>query len=70
VWNRVFLLASGFLFGWSLVRYWTVPRAQMNTHALRLGIALAVGGAVIVLLAIESSAAAVAGLAVYVVSAQ
>jgi hypothetical protein len=69
VWNRVFLLASGFLFGWSLVRYWTVPRAQMNTHALRLGIALAVGGAVIVLLAIESSAAAVAGLAVYVVSA-
>ena len=50
MWNRVFLLASGFLFGWSLVRYWTVPRAQMRTHALRLGIAVAIGGAVIVYL--------------------
>ena len=65
MWNRVFLLASGFLFGWSLVRYWTVPRAEMRTQALRLGIALAAGSALIVLLAVESAAAAVAGLVVF-----
>lgn len=69
MWNRVFLLASGFLFGWALVRYWTVPRAQMGTHALRLGIGLVVGLVVIVLLGLDSPAAALAGLAVYAVSA-
>ena len=69
MWNRVFLLASGFLFGWSLVRYWTVPRAQMRTHALRLGIAVAIGGAVIVLLGLESLQAAAAGVLVFAISA-
>lgn len=69
MWNRVFLLASGFLFGWSLVGYWTVPRAQMSTQALRLGIAVAIGGAVIVLLGLESVQAAAAGVVVFAISA-
>lgn len=69
MWNRVFLLASGFLFGWSLVRYWTVPRAELRTHELRLGLGLAIGVVVIVLLGLESLPAALAGTGVYAFSA-
>lgn len=69
MWNRVFLLAAGFLFGWSLVRYWSVPRAQMATQALRLGVGLALGAAVVVLLGLESLPAAVAGVVVWALSA-
>jgi len=69
VWNRVALLASGFLLGWTLVRYWTVPRAEVHTQVLRLGVALALGAAVVALLTADSLAAGAAGSAVYAISA-
>jgi len=69
MWNRVFLLASGFAFGWVLVSYLTVPSAQVRDRLIQLVLSLSVGLVVIVLMAFSSPQSGTAGGLVFVFSA-
>lgn len=69
MWNRVALLAAGVAFGWSLVNYWTVAAHEVRTQRIRLIISALVAALVIVLLAVESAQAAIAGAFVFLFSA-
>jgi hypothetical protein len=69
MWNRVALLAAGVAFGWSLVNYWTVAAHEVRAQRVRLIISALVAALVIVLLAVESAQAAIAGACVFLFSA-
>lgn len=67
--NRVFLLISGFAFGWTAVKCLTVPTDRLRAQWMGLTLSLAVGGLVIVALGATSLAAGGAALGVFLVSA-
>jgi len=69
MWNRVFLLASGFAFGWVLVSYLTVPSAQVRDRLIQLVLSLSVGLVVIGFMAFSSPQSGIAGGMVFVFSA-
>jgi len=69
MWNRVFLLASGFAFGWVLVSYLTVPLAQVRDRLIQLVLSLSVGLVVIGFMAFSSPQSGIAGGLVFAFSA-
>lgn len=69
MWNRVALLAAGVAFGWTLVNYWTVAAQEVRTQRARLLISALVAALVIVLLAVDTAQAAIAGAFVFLFSA-
>jgi len=69
MWNRVFLLASGFAFGWILVSCLTAPLAQIKAHLTQLALSLVVGLAVIGFMALSSPQSGIAGGLVLTLSA-
>ncbi len=69
MWNRVFLLASGFAFGWTLVSYLTAPLAQVRDRLVQLALSLAVGLVVIGLMGFSSARSGLAGGFVFALSA-
>lgn len=69
MWNRVFLLASGFAFGWTLVSYLTVPLAQARERLIQLILSLAAGLAIIGLMAFSSPPTGLVGGVVFTLSA-
>ena len=69
MWNRVFLLASGFAFGWVLVSYLTVPSAQIRDRLIQWVLSLSVGLVVIGFMAFSSPQSGIAGGMVFVFSA-
>ena len=69
MWNRVFLLASGFAFGWILVSCLTAPLAQIKAHLIQLALSLAVGLAMIGFMALSSPQSGIAGGLVLTLSA-
>ena len=67
--NRVFLLISGFAFGWTAVKCLTVPEDKLRSQWAGLALSLAVGALVIVALGVTSPAAGGAALGAFLVSA-
>lgn len=69
MWNRVALLCGGVAFGWSIVHWLTVPLAQVSSQRTRIWLSMAFAAVVLVLLALESPGAALAGALVFALSA-
>ena len=69
MWNRVALLCAGVAFGWSIVHWLTVPLAQVSGQRTRIWLSMAFAAVVLVLLALESPGAALAGGLVFALSA-
>jgi len=69
VWNRVFLLAAGIAFGWTLVNYWVVSPKDKLRQRNWLLLSVLGGGAVLVLLGRVSPSAAKVGSGVFFFSA-
>ncbi len=69
MWNRVFLLASGFACGWILVSCLTAPLARLRDCRFQLTLSLAVGLGVIGLMTLSSLPSGIAGGLVFALSA-
>ena len=69
MWNRVALLCAGVAFGWSIVHWLTLPLARVSGQRTRIWLSVAFAAVVLVLLALESSGATLAGALVFALSA-
>lgn len=67
--NRVFLLISGFAFGWTAVQCLTAPADKLRGQWAGLALSLAAGGLMIASLGVASPAAGGAALGTFFVSA-